>query len=154
MFFGHQRINEYVERFNCDDNEYVTQAVDNAHAAGWMCENIPAVDLPDKSLEEIYYFRFWTFRKHLKETPDGYVITEFQPPVVWAGSYNTIIAAAGFHISEGKWMKNAKSILSDYISLWLDEKSRTYSYSRLRILSPHGRPCLRDRFRGSPRAHL
>lgn len=129
IFFGQQKMSEYVERFNRDDNEYVKQAVDNAHAADWMRENIPAVDLPDKTLEEIYYFRFWTFRKHLKETPDGHVITEFQPPVVWAGTYNTIIAAAGFHIAEGKWMKCAKSILRDYISLWLDEKSRTYSYS-------------------------
>ncbi len=31
------------------------------------------------------YFRWWTFRKHLKRTPDGFVITEFLPPVGWAG---------------------------------------------------------------------
>ncbi len=129
MAFCDTKIQEYVTAFNRDDNEYVKQAIDNAHAAQWMRENIPVVDLPDKLLEKIYYFRFWTFRKHIKETPDGYVITEFQPPVAWAGTHNTIIAAAGFHIAEGKWLKHAKSILSDYISLWLDEKSRTYSYS-------------------------
>ena len=55
-----------------------------------MEENVPRFECPDKELEEIYYFRWWTFRKHIKETPDGFVITEFLPKVSWSGKYNKI----------------------------------------------------------------
>ena len=34
---------------------------------------------------------------YLKETPEGFVITEFLPDVPWAGKYNTISCPAGHH---------------------------------------------------------
>ena len=57
------------------------------------------------------------------------------PPVRWAGLHNTIIAAAGHHVSEGKWLKCGNDILKNYIKFWLDEKSKTYLYSSWIIYS-------------------
>ena len=37
----------------------------------FLKENIPLFDCPDKDINEIYYFRWWTYRKHIEETPDG-----------------------------------------------------------------------------------
>ena len=64
---------------------------------------IPLFESSDKTIEEIYYFRWHTFCKHIKETENGYVITEFFPLVSWAGKYNTISCPAGYHIYEGRW---------------------------------------------------
>ena len=62
---------------------------------GFLSTNIPLFECPDKDFEQIYYFRWWTYRKHIKQTPDGFVITEFLPHVGWAGKHNTINCAAG-----------------------------------------------------------
>jgi len=51
---------------------------------------IPLLDCPDKTIEKTYYYRWWTLRKHWKETPDGHILTEFLPSVGWAGPYNSI----------------------------------------------------------------
>jgi hypothetical protein len=40
-------------------------------------------------------FSWWTFRKHLKQTPDGFIVTEFLLPVPWAGLHNSINCPAG-----------------------------------------------------------
>ena len=122
-------LTRYVRDFNADDTEHYVQDIPNANAEDWLLENAPLIDIPDKELERIYYFRLWTFRKHIKSTPDGYVITEFLPTVPWGGRHNTIIAAAGHHLSEAKWLKNCKKIVEDYVDLWLMEKSNTYLYS-------------------------
>jgi hypothetical protein len=66
----------------------------------------------------LYYFRWLSFRKHLKQTPKGWVITEFLPPVGHAGEFNTISCAAGFHVAEGRWLKD-RTYLDDYIRFWL-----------------------------------
>ena len=51
---------------------------------------------PDLFLERV-------FKKHLQQTPDGFVVTEFLPKVGWAGKHNTISCAAGHHFREGRW---------------------------------------------------
>jgi hypothetical protein len=81
-------------------------------------KEIPFFECPDREVEEIYYYRWWTFRKHLVKTPEGFVITEFLTPVRHAGIYNTINCATGFHISEGRWLSE-QNYLGDYISFWL-----------------------------------
>ncbi len=129
------KFSEYIDKFNADDNEYYKQLIDNEHAKAWLEENVPMIDIPDKTLEQIYYFRWWVYRKHVKSTKDGYVVTEFLPPVPWAGKHNTIVAAAGFHTSEGKWLKCGGEILKDYLKFWLTGKSKTYLYSSWIIYS-------------------
>ncbi len=124
-----QKLHNYVEMFNQHDDEYHSQTVPNDKAEQFLAEQIPLLECPDKDLEKIYYFRWWTFRKHLQKTDRGYVITEFLPPVPWGGPYNTINCPACFHIREGRWLKNANSFVKDYINFWLDEGGFTYRYS-------------------------
>ena len=61
----------YVDAFNQNDEELYTQVYANTNAWAFLKANIPLLDCPDKEIEETYYFRWWTFRKHIKQTPEG-----------------------------------------------------------------------------------
>ena len=117
-------LRQYVERFNADDSEWHTNAIPNAKALEFLEANIPLFECPDKEIERAYYFRWWTYRRHIKSTPCGFVVTEFLPDVKWAGKYNTISCAAGHHIMEGRWLKDRRYI-SDYSRFWLTEGTIT-----------------------------
>ena len=58
----------YVDYFNGMEHENIAQAVPNASAWGWMENNIPLFECPQQNFEELFYFRWWTIRKHLKQT--------------------------------------------------------------------------------------
>jgi hypothetical protein len=79
--------------------------------------NIPFFTCPEPALEQAYYFRWWTYRKHIVQTPVGFVLTEFITPVKHAGAFNTISCALGHHIAEGRWLRDPK-YLDDYIKFW------------------------------------
>ena len=119
----------YIDGFNRNDRELYAQCVPNAESWDFLRSNIPLLDCPDKEIEEIYYFRWWTYRKHIKQTPDGFVITEFLPKVGWAGKHNTISCAAGHHFREGRWLNDPK-FLDDYSVFWFRKGGsvRTYSF--------------------------
>jgi hypothetical protein len=108
----------HVERFNAMEDENVTNTISNAESWSWLQKEIPFFDCPDKEVEEIYYFRWWSFRKHLVQTTNGWVITEFLTPVRHAGIHNTISCAAGFHLAEGRWLRD-QNFLNDYTTFWL-----------------------------------
>ena len=99
-------IGSYIDRFNMQDKELYVQHISNGQAKEFLSGNIPLFECPDKNIEEIYYFRWWTFRKHLKKTPDGFIVTEFLPDVPWAGKHNGICCPAWFHFREGRWLKS------------------------------------------------
>jgi len=119
----------YIDAFNTYDNEIYREFIPNKDSWNFLSANIPLFDCPDKKLEQTYYFRWWTYRKHIKKTPGGFVITEFLPDVPWAGKYNTISCAAGFHIYEGRWLHDQQYI-NDYARYWFREADniRTYSF--------------------------
>jgi predicted GH43/DUF377 family glycosyl hydrolase len=119
---------EYAATFNRLDRVYGGQAVSDQEAADWMAENVPHFECPDRDIEAIYYFRWWTYRKHIKSTPDGFVITEFRPDVPWAGKHNTISCPAGHHLYEGRWLRDSK-ILDDYATFWLRGGGEPRRYS-------------------------
>lgn len=121
-------IGTYVSEFNRADNELYKQDIANCDAAGFLQKNIPFFECPDKALEKTYYFRWWTYRKHIKKTPEGYVISEFLPDVPWAGKYNTISCATNHHFYEGRWLKN-NEILSDYAHFWFSGSGNPRLYS-------------------------
>lgn len=121
-------IDAYVHRFNHEDQELYKQDIPNCDASDFLTKNIPFFECPDKGLEKTYYFRWWTYRKHIKKTPEGFVVTEFLPDVSWAGKYNTISCAAHHHFYEGRWLKNAE-ILSDYASFWFSGSGNPRLYS-------------------------
>ena len=108
----------HIEKFNAMEDENVTNTISNADSWGWLQKEIPFFECPDREVEETYFFRWWSFRKHLVQTTSGWVITEFLTPVRHAGIYNTISCAAGFHLTEGRWLRDQK-ILDDYTSFWL-----------------------------------
>ena len=96
----------------------------------WFVQNIPWLDVPDKDLEEIYYFRWYAFQKHIHHTPDGYIIDEFIDSVPWAGKYNTIDAAAQHHIREARWLRD-QSYAAQYSRFWFSPvgEPRRYSFA-------------------------
>ena len=118
----------YVDEFNAEDDELYRQFIPNAASWAFLAENIPLFECPDRDLELTYYFRWWTYRKHLKETPGGFVITEFLPPVPWAGKYNTISCAAGHHLYEGRWLYDPR-FLNDYSMFWFRKGGDPRRYS-------------------------
>lgn len=94
----------------------------------WFEQNIPWLDVPDKDLEEIYYFRWYSFQKHIKQIPSGFVIDEFEDIVPWAGKHNTISAAAGHHVREARWLRNPKYV-EDYTNFWFSPEGEPRRYS-------------------------
>lgn len=125
----HELLEKYVQKFNEQDEELTVQHISNKDAYGWMKEQIPYFECSDKEVEETYYFRWWVYRKHVKETPEGYIITEFLPDVYWAGKYNSINCVAGHHIYEGRWLRNGDTYLKDYIQFWVKGSGNVRSYS-------------------------
>ena len=120
------KLKSYVSYFNSIDTEAVKNYVPKKDAFDWLSKNIPLFDCPDTALEKIYYYRWWSFRKHLEKTPDGYVFTEFITHMKHAGKYNTISSALGHHIYEGRWLHDPEYI-NDYINFWLHVDKKTPS---------------------------
>ncbi len=118
----------YVDRFNERDEELYPQHIPNDAAWAFLSDNIPLLECPDKQLEETYYFRWWTYRKHIKQTPDGFVITEFLPKVGWSGKHNTISCPAGHHFYEGRWLHDPQ-YLDDYAVFWFRKGGEPRRYS-------------------------
>jgi hypothetical protein len=121
-------FSHYIHEFNDKDVELYTQYIPNSQSEYFLKENIPYFNCPDKELEKTYYFRWWTFRKHIKSTTEGFVITEFLPDVPWAGKYNTISCPAGHHFLEGRWLHNYR-FLEDYANFWFNKGGSPRAYS-------------------------
>jgi predicted GH43/DUF377 family glycosyl hydrolase len=118
----------FIEAFNHNDAETYPSSISNANSWDFLKDNIPIFDSPDHEINEIYYFRWWTFRKHIRQTPDGFIITEFLPPVGWAGKYNSIDCAAGHHFHEGRWLADPR-YLDDYSVFWFRKGGEPRRYS-------------------------
>jgi hypothetical protein len=123
-----EAFRHHVDTFNKNDRELYVQHVPNAAAWEFIKSNVPFLDCPDKEIEEIYYFRWWTFRKAIKQTPEGFIISEFLPKVSWAGKYNSINCAAGHHLHEGRWLNDSR-FLDDYSLFWFRKGGNARSYS-------------------------
>ena len=115
MLVPDKTVAVWFDRFSADDEELYTNAVGNAEATQWALSSIPRFECPDSDIERTYYFRWWTYRKHLKKTPGGWVVTEFLPPVSWAGPNNTISCPFNHHVMEGRWLRDGR-YLDDYIT--------------------------------------
>jgi hypothetical protein len=123
-----EAFRHYVEAFNAQDEELYPQYLRNAGAWPFLARNIPLFECPDQELEQTYYFRWWTYRKHLKQTPDGFIVTEFLPPVSWAGKHNSINCPAGHHFYEGRWL-HEEQFLDDYSVFWFRQGGDPRRYS-------------------------
>ncbi|MBO5664350.1 MAG: six-hairpin glycosidase, partial [Bacteroidales bacterium] len=108
----------YVEYFNRMEDEPIVQAIPNAEAWNWMEKNIPLFTCPQDNFEEMWYFRWWSLRKGLQLTPQGYVVNEFKVKRSYADKYNMIACAVGHHINELRWIQD-QSYIDQYLHIWL-----------------------------------
>lgn len=74
----------------------------------WYLDNIPFIDVPDKQLQDVYYYRTSVIKRHIKWTygSSGWMVTEFIHPVMWASKFQTIPDSAGHHIVELRWLRD------------------------------------------------
>ncbi|HKO82168.1 MAG TPA: hypothetical protein VJU78_17290, partial [Chitinophagaceae bacterium] len=107
----------YVDYFNKMEDENIKQAIPNDSAWQWMQKNIPLFECPQQNFEEIFYYRWWTLRKHIKKTEKGFVFTEFLVQRNYADKYNLIASGLGHHIYESRWLHN-KKYMDDNIHVW------------------------------------
>lgn len=118
-FLQYDSFKHYVTCFNGMEDENIVQAIPNAEAWDWMKENIPLFECPQQNFEQMYYYRWWTIRKHLKQTDVGYAMTEFLVQRGYADKYNLISSALGHHIHEARWFRNP---------VYLDQVIHTWFY--------------------------
>ncbi|MBO3741133.1 MGH1-like glycoside hydrolase domain-containing protein [Actinoplanes flavus] len=86
----------------------------------WYRANIPFLEVPDRQIQDVYYYRWKTWKEHLVYTGPqfGWISSEFLDPVSYGAPYGGISAAAGHHINEGRWVRSDR-YLDDYINYWL-----------------------------------
>jgi len=118
----------YIDSFNMNDEELYKAFIPNDRSWDFLSKNIPLFECPDAAIERTYYFRWWVYRKHIKKTQEGFVITEFLPDVPWSGKYNAISCAAGFHFSEGRWLHET-TYLDEYAKYWFGGGGEPRRYS-------------------------
>jgi hypothetical protein len=119
-------IEGHVSVFNRQDPEDVVGAVPNAAAAEWLEAHAPRFDCPDREFVELWYFRWWAFRKHLRRDAAGrWVFTEFitRP--------EPVSSALGHHLMEGRWLRDPQ-FLDAYVDHWLapEQQARLHKYSQ------------------------
>ncbi|WP_072479581.1 MGH1-like glycoside hydrolase domain-containing protein [Amycolatopsis australiensis] len=87
---------------------------------GWYEANIPFVDLPDATMQSVYYYRWRVWKEHLRYTDpaDGWISTEFLDCCGYAAPYQAINAAAGHQLTEGRWVRDP-AYAQDYLRFWL-----------------------------------
>ena len=107
----------YAEYFNTMEDENIVTDIPNSAASQWMSRNIPLFDCPQKSFEEMFYYRWWTLRKHIRRTPVGYAMTEFLVPRSYADKYNLIACAVGHHVMETRWLRDT-TYLHQILRTW------------------------------------
>ena len=133
----------YVDTFNADDEVLYPSHIANNRAWDFLRDNIPFFDCPDEAITRAYYFRWWTFRKHIAQVPKsaggGWVITEFLPTIL-NQVQNTISCSAGHHFYEGRWLADPR-YLESYAEFWFRPSGRggnPHQYSFWAADSIHG----------------
>ncbi|MBR1411945.1 MAG: six-hairpin glycosidase, partial [Prevotella sp.] len=116
-FLKYDDYKHYVEYFNTMEDENIVQAIPNAKAWEWMTQNVPLFDCPSRDFEEMWYYRWWTLRKHIESTPVGYAMTEFLVKRNYADKWKLISSGVGHHIHESRWLRD---------STYLDQIVRTW----------------------------
>ena len=97
----------------------------NESSFQWAVANLPLFDSSDADLTSAYYFRAKSYRAHLVQTDWSdikHVASEFGPAVSWGGVYGSINAAAGHHISEGRWLRD-RSYNDGLVRFWIGSQA-------------------------------
>lgn len=107
----------HVDYFNAMEDENIAQLIPNSESWEWMKANIPLFECPQDNFEEMFYYRWWTLRKHIKQTPVGKAMTEFLVDRSYSDKYNLIACAIGHHTYESRWLHDA-DYLKENLKVW------------------------------------
>ncbi|KAK4622257.1 hypothetical protein CLAFUW4_07431 [Fulvia fulva] len=88
-------LNQQVFATNFLDHDSLLAGVEDP---AWFEENVPILDIPEEQIRIVYYYRWQTWREHLFYTG----------PQRYAAPRGGIVAAAGQHINEGRWLRDRK----------------------------------------------
>lgn len=116
----------YIEKFAADEESATHLAAPDEWP--WLEANIPLFDSSDKQFEDMYYFRWFAWEKHVVHTNNhGYLITEWlhRPDLPNNG---VLPDAAQFHLGEARWLRNPQ-IAEDYARYWVSPGARPRLYS-------------------------
>ena len=95
----------------------------------WLQANVPWFESSDKQFEEMYYFRWYAWQKHVVHTRRGWVITEWLPkPEMPDGFYGALPDAAPLHLGEARWLRDP-SIAEDDARYWFSADADSHKYS-------------------------
>jgi hypothetical protein len=111
----------HIEFFNAMEPERVVNLVPNARAWDWLKDRIPFFECEDADLEEVYYFRWWALRKHLKMVGEYPVYTEFielHTKAPFIPPERTIASALGHHFMETRWLRD-QQYDNAYLDYWM-----------------------------------
>lgn len=116
----------YIEKFDASELAATHQSAPDEWP--WLVANIPFFSSSNKQFEEMYYFRWFAWEKHVVHTRDyGYLITEWLPKPQFA-NYGVLPDAAPFHLGEARWLRNPQ-IAEDYARYWISPGARARLYS-------------------------
>jgi hypothetical protein len=122
----------YVDTFHDQEREATGKLYEGEGGEDswtWMQREIPWFDASDKRFEEMYYFRWYAWKKHLVKTPHGYIVTEWLPkPEMTDGSYGALPDAAPFQIAEARWLREP-AIAEDDARYWFSPGVDSHKYS-------------------------
>lgn len=107
----------YAAYFNDMEDENIVTDIPNSGSSQWMERNVPLFSCPDADMEQMYYYRWWSLRKHLERTPAGWGMTEFLVKRSYADKYNLIACAVGHHIMEARWLRDT-TYLKQILNVW------------------------------------
>jgi len=116
----------YAVQFAADENQATGRQP--ADEWPWLAANVPLFDASNKQFEEMYYFRWYAFQKHIEQTADhGTLITEWlhRPDLPFNG---VLPDAAPFHLGEARWLRDG-TIARDYARFWASPESKPRAYS-------------------------
>jgi hypothetical protein len=80
----------------------------------WLQKDIPLFECPDREVEEMYYFRWWSFRKHLVSDDQRLCVHGIFDAGETRRRGQHQRCAAGFHLAEGRWLHD-QNYLDDYV---------------------------------------
>jgi len=80
--------------------------------APWFVRNIPFLEIDDKAIQDIYYYRWKLYRSHIREIGEGgTTVLEFLENVPWARQPDTDLNdSASFHLREGRWLRDPRVV--------------------------------------------
>ncbi len=120
----------YIDTFEQQEQEAtgkIYNGEDNTDPWLWMQQEIPWFDASDKQFEEMYYFRWYAWKKHLVHAPSGYLITEWLPKPALP-DFGALPDATPFHIAEARWLHDP-AIAEDDARYWFSPGVDSHKYS-------------------------